>query len=143
MWEGIDQSDEIDGLDGLSTEQLNAIKFEHAEKGVPADAQQQVDEQADRWHKEWGRDMEQEPIHWPEDLGGDLEQLLVEELLDAAQIFPNETGRGRGRAHPKAILRMSKSEVSFLVKILVDCERSGVWPDEVALVLIALLPRAE
>ena len=34
LWEGIDQNDEMDGLDGLSTEQLNAIKFEHAEKGV-------------------------------------------------------------------------------------------------------------
>ena len=43
LWEGIDQSDEIEGLAGLSKEQLNAIKFEHAEKGVPADSQPQVD----------------------------------------------------------------------------------------------------
>ena len=109
LWEGIDQSDEIEGLDGLSREELNTIKFEHAEKGVPADSQQQVDEQAERWHVEWGKDVVQDPIHWPKDLGNDLEQLLVEELLDAAQTFPNETGLGWDRIHPKAILRMSKA----------------------------------
>ena len=118
--EQVEQYDEIDQVEGFSAEQLNEIKFEHAHKGAPAYAQQQVDDQANRWHKEWGHGLKQEPIAWPSDLGEELQQLLVEQLLEAALTFPNETGLGWDRLHPKAIHRLSRLVLDLLVRVLVD-----------------------
>ena len=101
--DGIELDDEVDGLDGLTAEQLSSLKHEHADKDAPACSQQEVDDQADKWHREWGKGIDHEPIQWPEDLGEDLADLLVEELLDAAATFPNETGLGWDQIHPKAI----------------------------------------
>ena len=48
------QQDEIDELEGLSTEDLNNLKYHQGKAGTPATAQHEADDQADSWHKHWG-----------------------------------------------------------------------------------------
>ena len=63
--------------------------------------------------------------------------------MEVALTLPNETGLGWDWLHPKAILSLSRPVLELLVRILVDCEKDGAWPEEVALVLIALLPKTD
>ena len=76
-------------------------------------------------------------LKWPDDLGEELPALLAEELLEACGTFPNETGLGWDRWHPKVVCRLSMQTVQLLISILLDCERTG------CLVLIALLAKAD
>ena len=74
-------------------------------------------------------------------MGGEMEEMLVEELLEACKTFPDETGLGWDRWHPKVLGRLSKPLVKLLVDILWQCEKEGVWPEDIDLVLIVLLPK--
>ena len=87
--------------------------------------------------------MQEEELRWPDDMGDDLPRIVVEELLEAARTFPTETGLGWDQWHPRVIERLSHSTLLLLVMILMECERTGVWPAGIALVLIALLPKPD
>ena len=139
----IDQEDELEDLDGISTDDLNAIRFNQASTGTPATAQQEADDEAQAWGKIWGEGTRTEELKWPSDMGDDLPAILVEELLEAARTFPVETGLGWDQWHPMVVLRLSYSTLLLLVTILMECERTGEWPAGVALVLIALLPKTD
>ena len=64
-----DVRDELDELEGLSRQAIDDLKFQQADGGSPATAQQEADQQADSWHKQWGRGLEVEELHWPADMG--------------------------------------------------------------------------
>ena len=129
----IDVDDELDQVEGLSIEDLNALKFDQAAGSPPATAQQQADDEAEAWHMQWGKGLADEPLVWPADMGEDLPRILREELIEAARTFPNHTGLGWDRLHPKSIERMSNGTVDLLVKTLLKCEEDGEWPEAVAL----------
>ena len=86
--------DELDDLDGLSADELDAIRFDQGEKGTPASAQQEADDQAPKWQEQWGGPGSPEERKWPKEMGEEMEDVLVEELSEACNIFPNETGLG-------------------------------------------------
>ena len=138
-----DPTDELDELEGISAEELDAARFEQDCRGTPATAQQEVDDQAEGWSKQWGCDLDIEEPKWPADMGEGMAELLHDEVLYACKSFPNHTGLGWDRWHPKVVTRLSKPLVQLLVLILMECEREGIWPEGVALVLIALLPKGE
>ena len=87
--------------------------------------------------------MKKEPLQWPDDMGESLPDIWVDDLLEAALTFPNETGLGWDRLHPKVVCRLSRALVLDLVRIMIICEQVGEWPDNVALVLIALLAKTD
>ena len=58
------------------------IRFEQTLAGTPATAQQEADDEADKWSMVWGAGTVDEQLQWPEDMGEDLSQIVVEELLD-------------------------------------------------------------
>ena len=51
---------EQDDLDGLSEEQIEAIKSKIGDVSAPADVQAEVNDQATAWKKVWGRSAGQE-----------------------------------------------------------------------------------
>ena len=48
------EEDEIDELDGLSREDIDALRFEQGSVGTPATVQQEADDQATKWSGQWG-----------------------------------------------------------------------------------------
>ena len=139
----MDVEDEPEDLEGISVEQLNELRFEQASLGTPATAQQEADDEADAWGELWGAGTEAEELQWPDDLGDELPRLVVEELMDACRTFPSDTGLGWDQWHPRIVERLSDGTMLLLVTVLIECERSGVWPSGVALVLIVLLPKTD
>ena len=61
---------EQDDLDGLSEEQIEAIKPKIGDVSAPADVQAEVNGQTTAWKKVWGSDLQDksDPV-WPDDLG--------------------------------------------------------------------------
>ena len=72
-----------------------------------------------------------------------MRRLVEDELLHACSTFPNHTGLGWDRWHPKVLLRLPRSTLQMLVILLAQCEEEGKWPQTMALVLIALLPKGD
>ena len=140
---GVDQEDELDDLEGLSTDDINQLRFDQSVKGTPATAQQEADDEAENWSGHWGAGTKCEELKWPEDMGDELSELVAEELKEACRTFPKDTGLGWDQWHPRVIERLSDHTLNMLVVILLECERTGVWPSGAALVLIALLPKAD
>ena len=139
----VDTDDEIDAVDGLSHDQLDELREQLSSNFAPANAQQEADDEATEWHKQWGKGMVMRPVVWPTDLGDELPEILYEQLVVAGETFPVETGLGWDRLHPRVISRLSKPLVLMLISLIIRCEREGRWPVEVALVLIALLPKSD
>ena len=84
-----------------------------------------------------------EPPSWPEELGAHLPAIVEQEVIEAADTFPVETGLGWDKLHPRVVGRISTSLLTLLIQILTICELTGRWPKAVALVLIALLPKTD
>ena len=114
----IDVNDEVDDIDGLSQAELDSLKFEQMIRNPPGTAQQQADDEAVAWHGQWGKDLKFEPLCWPKDMGEELPRILREELIEAARTFPNHTGLGWGRLHPRSIERLSNETIDLLVHVL-------------------------
>ena len=57
--------------------------------------------------------------------------------------LPGGTGLGWGGIHPRAILRLSDETLEWLADVLRHRETTGAWPDEVSIVIIALLPKTD
>ena len=48
-----DQRDELDEPEGMSVRDISNLQSQQAEDHVPATAQQEAEDQADMWHKQW------------------------------------------------------------------------------------------
>ena len=114
----MDERDELEDLQGLSSQDVNGLRFQQAEDNAPTTAQQEADQQADMWHTHWGAALERDVLQWPDDMGEELPELLVEELCEAANTFPDETGLGWDKWHPKVLCRLSLELVHLFVIIL-------------------------
>ena len=75
-----DERDELDELQELSRQDINDLKFQQAEDHAPATAQQEADQHADMWHKQWGADLAKDVLQWPEDMGEELPAIIAEEI---------------------------------------------------------------
>ena len=139
----VDQEDELEGLEGVSMDDLNQIRLDQTAKGTPATAQQEADGEADAWCGHWGAGTEVEKLQWPDDMGDGLPRLMVEELIEAGRTFPTESGLGWDQWHPRIFERLAFDTQLLLVAILLECERTGEWPAGIALVVIALLPKTD
>ena len=80
-------------------------------------------------------------MQWPADLGRMPPQLMVYALLQAARTFPAGTGLGWDAIHPRAIARLSGATLLWLAEVIRHCEVTGVRPEGVSIVIIALLPK--
>ena len=69
--------------------------------------------------------------------------IVVQALLAAANTFPMETGLGWDSLHPMALNRFSQGTLLWLCAVMHHAERTGEWPAAAALILIALVPKAE
>ena len=72
-----------------------------------------------------------------------MAELIHYEVIRACASFPNHTGLGWDRWHPKVVLRSPKPLVKLLIDILMEAEKTGVWPRGIGVVLIALLPKGD
>ena len=107
-----------------------------------ADAQAVAEGEATAWGKHWMVGEEVDEVKWPDD--GEVPLELAEHvLLKAATSFPDHTGLGWGGMHPRVLTRISKPLLRWVVAVLTCCEKAGLWPEEIALVLIALLPKPD
>lgn len=134
---------EVDELQGLSRQDINDLKFQQVEDHAPATAQQEADQQADMWHKQWGVDLAIQELQWPVDLRDELLAIVVEELCEVAKTFPDDTGLGWDRWHHKVVCRFSPQLLQLLVMILMSCEGTGSWPRGLGVVPIALLEKSD
>ena len=63
------QLGEDDDLDGLSQEQLQAIRTISLDSGAPVDAQYESNDQATAWGEQWGSKLAKvEEVQWPIDM---------------------------------------------------------------------------
>ena len=85
----------------------------------------------------------QEEAQWPQDMGDMPPRLIVHAILKVAVAFPVGTGLGRGGIHPRAICRLSEDTLEWLVEFIHHCEFIGIWPMEVDIVVVALLPTSD
>ena len=95
------------------------------------------------WHKHWGDGLSIKDVQWPDDLGEELPGIIADGICEAANTFPDETGLGWDRWHPKVVCRLSPQLVQLLGMILMECESTGCWSAGVGLVLIALLEKSD
>ena len=123
-----DGEDELDDMDGLRAADLGALRFEQGSTGTPVTAQQEVDDQAEKWSEQWGCELNIDEPVWPKEMGSGMVELIYDELIRACASFPNHTGLGWDRWHPKVVLRLSKPLVQLLIAILMEAEKKGVWP---------------
>lgn len=90
---------EDDGIDGLTSDQVEIIKESIQEGGAPANAQQEADDEAVGWGKQWLVGEHYEQLDWPE-IGEDgPKQFLLHELAAACNTFPHHGAR-MGRLAP-------------------------------------------
>ena len=66
---------------------------------------------------------------------------MVHALVTVAMTFPVGTGLGWDGIHPMAICRLSEPTLEWLAVVIYHCEVTGVWPEAVNIVVIALLPK--
>ena len=134
-----------DDLDGLSEQQLASVKgCGKTEEVCPADAQQEANQAARDWGKQWGCGREEhEELQWPQDMGEAPPELWTDAVLEAAMTFPADTGLGWDGLHPRCLNRLSKELLNWLVLILKQAEKSGRWQEAVELIIIVLLPKPD
>ena len=114
------------------------------EKGAPVDAQCEANDQATAWVAQWGAELDLiQEVVWPSDLGTLPSKLMAHAIKQAALTFRVGTGLGWDGIHPRAILRISDDSLEWLVEVIRHCEMNGEWPLEVAIVIIALLPKPD
>ena len=82
-------------------------------------------------------------VEWPMQLGELPSKLMAHALTQVALTFPAGTGLGWDGIHPRAILRLSDETLEWLADVLRHCETTVTWPDEVSIVIIALLPKTD
>ena len=132
-----------DDLDGLSEEQIEAIKTKVGDASSPANAQCEANDQAAAWKEVWGGELaDRNNPTWPGDLGTIPPMIIVQALLAAANTFRRETGLGWDRLHPRVLNRLSHGTLLWVCAVLHNAERKR-WPAAAELVLIPLLPNAE
>ena len=72
-----------------------------------------------------------------------LVDLTIGDIRMAAMSFPIDTGLGPDNIAPRALARLSDQALTSLINILHLAEKEGRWPEELNLVMIAMLPEPD
>ncbi len=107
----------------------------------PLTRQETAELEATEWGQLWAAHGEVDPPAWPHDLGPMPARPSVARLRAALKSFPEGTGLSWDALHPRALLRLSDERLEQLVTLLMEAERTGAWPPELAFVAIVLLPK--
>lgn len=82
--------------------------------------------------------MQHDTLVWPDEIGP-LPPITLKLFKAALFTFANGTGLGWDGVHPRA-LRLPDEILYLWISLLFKCERLGVWPGQVGLVVVVLLP---
>jgi hypothetical protein len=138
--------DDLDDTDGMSAEDMAEVLRHECSLQAPLDAQQACESEAESWGGIWRVGSEGDGAIAMLDAMEDTDippELLMAELLYSLTSFPNATGLGLDKVHPKAMRRANEKWLRALLKLLIRCEAEGKWPQAIQLVIICLLPKAE
>ena len=72
-----------------------------------------------------------------------MDDLMLHALKAAASSFPLHTGLGADNIAPRALLRLSDTALLALINLRMKMEQVGEWADDLDLVLIVLLDKAD
>ena len=142
---GDDDDDEGELVDDFSPGAIHTMPrvrtFVGSETEVPLNDQATVDMEADTWAKLW----DEKAVYSDLDFGQPeaLDDLMLHAFKAAAASFPLQTGVGADNIAPRALLRLSDEALLALMALLVKMEKVGNWADELDLVLIVLLDKAD
>ena len=115
-----------------------------ASSAAPLCGQAEVDKESEKWMAEWAAHLPRPALPWPRQISvTDLPTLTLEVATRAACGFPDATGLGWDKLHPKAVLRCGDEALMALIRILILAEVLGHWPQLVGFVIICLLPKAD
>ena len=134
--------DEKDELTPGEVHSMPKIKvYNGSATDIPLCDQATVDLEAEKWAKLWNEgasyprlDFEQPPM---------LDDLLLHTIRAAAASFPLQTGVGADNVAPRALLRLSDGALLALASLMLKMEEVGEWAEELDLVLIVLLDKAD
>ena len=110
---------------------------------VPLGTQAAAELEADQYALLWQEGASIPLPRYPDSLGAPPPELTAEDLRTAALTFPIGTGIGTENVSPRAFARLSSTTLANLALLLTICEREGMWPAQLALVLIILLPKLD
>ncbi len=131
----------MDDCGALSPPECRRICTAEVGAERPLDRQEIAEKEAEEWAELWAAHGEVDPPTWPSDLGPMLARPSVARLRAALRSFPKGTGLSWDALHPRALLRLSDERLEQLISVLMDAEREGAWPPEMAFVAIVLLPK--
>ena len=104
--------------------------------------QADVEAEADFWGELWDEHQQYDAVVDP--FGTDaLKPMLPWAIRQASLSFPCGTGLGAENIAPRAFARLSDELLTALCVLLTAIELLGVWPRQIVVVLIVLLPKAD
>ena len=126
------------GVEGIMR---NIHRRELGDVEVPADVQQEVEWEGDRWARIWTQVEGTEECVWPEVEAGSLPEINAQRVLEATDTFAEGVGLGWDQLHPRALKRVPVRMLDELGRILMQAEKEGTWGSSMGLVVTALIPK--
>ena len=140
--ESVDGNDVIGSLaDEADEPELADVLNECVE--VPLDCQQTVAFEADKWAREWQVGQSPPLPIWPAALGEPMPTPCLHAARQACKSFAAGTGLGWDRLHPRVLLRCSEQALLALLRLFILAELLGTWPQQIGVVIVALLPKPD
>ena len=139
-----DEGDTYDDLDGYKEDNAESSRNTDAilHCSAPLCDQAAIELEAEQWAKLWDEGKIYNGGSFGSKLGV-LPRITVDQMRRAALSFPADTGVGADNISPRALARLSDGALESLIRILHLAEDSGRWPDELNLVLVVLIPKAD
>ena len=133
---------ELDDLEGLSPEQLQAAIAYSPDVATPLATQNAANSERQAWGTQWAVDSAHDVLVWPETLDP-LPPMSLKRFKDTLASFAAGTGLGWDGVHPRALLRLPDDVLLQWMALLLKCERFGIWPRQVGIVVVVLLPKTD
>jgi len=136
------QTSELDDLEGISSEQLRSALAYSPQADSPLAAQDAANSERTAWGNQWAMNLEHDELVWPEESDA-LPPMSLERFKCSLFSFAAGTGLGWDGVHPRALLRLDDPTLRRWMACMLKCERFGVWPQQVGVVAIVLLPKGD
>ena len=136
------QTSELDDLEGISQEQLRSALEYSPLVNSPLAAQDAANSERTAWGAQWAANTRHDQLDWPEETEM-LPPMSLERFKSALFSFAAGTGLGWDGVHPRALLRLSDPMLRRWMAVMLKCEREGLWPQHVGVVVIVLLPKGD
>jgi len=133
---------ELDDLEGISQEQLRLAVEYSPSIDSPLAAQDAANSERMAWGSQWAVDTVHDQLDWPEEME-QLPPMSLERFKSTLFSFAAGTGLGWDGVHPRALLRLPDELLRLWMALLLKCERMGVWPQMVGIVVVVLMPKGD